>query len=88
MKTKIRIDAESGLAYIAKALREEGLVGEVMALANARTLILIVPGTKLADVKRSLKTIISDLELRIDYEDEREPEDQLDKTAKTGIGAT
>lgn len=74
MKTKIRIDSESGLAYIAKALREEGLVGEVMALANARTLTLIVPGTTLTDVKRSLETIISDLDLRIEYEDEREPE--------------
>ena len=70
MKTKIRIDPETGFAYIAKALREEGFVGEVMCLANARTLILIVPGTKLADVKRSLQTIMSDLDLRIEYEQE------------------
>lgn len=76
MKTKIRIDPESGFAYIAKALREGGLVGEVIALANARTLTLIVPGTRLIDVKRSLKTIINDLNLRIEYEDERKPEDQ------------
>lgn len=70
MKTKIRIDAESGLAYIAKALREEGFVGEVGCLANARTLTLIMPGTKLTDVKRSLETIVSDLDLRIEYEEE------------------
>jgi len=70
MKIKIRIDSESGLAYIAKALREEGLIGEVIALANARTLTLIVPGTKLTDVKRSLETIINDLDLRIKYEEE------------------
>ncbi|MBA7613845.1 hypothetical protein ES703_21102 [subsurface metagenome] len=70
MKTKIRIDRESGLAYIAKALRDEGFVGEVVALANARTLTLIMPGTKLADVKRSLDTIINDLDLRIEYEEE------------------
>lgn len=75
MKTKIRIDSESGLAYIAKALREGGLVGEVTALANARTVTLIVPGTKLADVKRSLKTIIKDLDLRIEYEDKEELEE-------------
>jgi hypothetical protein len=68
MKTKIRIDSESGLAYIAKALRAEGFVGEVVGLANARTLTLIVPGTKLSDVKRSLETIINDLDLRIKYE--------------------
>lgn len=70
MKTKIRIDRESGLAYIAKALREEGFVGEVICLANARTLTLIMPGTKLTDVKRSLETIASDLDLRIEYEEE------------------
>lgn len=75
MKTKIRIDGETGLAYIAKALREEGLVGEVIALANARTLTLIVPGTTLADVKRSLLTIIRDLDLRIAYEDKEELEE-------------
>ena len=76
MKTRIRIDSESGLAYIAKALREEGLVGEVIALANARTLTLIVPGTKLADVKRSLETIIKDLDIRIEYEDKKQPGDE------------
>lgn len=85
MKTKIRIDRESGLAYIAKALRDEGFVGEVVALANARTLTLIMPGTKLADVKRSLDTIISDLDLRIEYEyeDERESEGQPDAALPT-----
>lgn len=89
MKTKIRIDSESGLAYIAKALREEGFVGEVIALANARTLTLILPGTKLADVKRSLDTIIHDLDLRIEYEDEREPEDRPDKTGdRAGVSTT
>ena len=34
------------------------------------TLTLIMPGTRLADVKCSLETIISDLDLRIRYEDE------------------
>lgn len=81
MKTKIRIDGETGLAYIAKALREEGLVGEVVALANARTLTLIVPGTRWADVKRSLATIISDLDLRIEYESEG----KLGKTQLTKV---
>jgi len=76
VKKRIRIDSESGFAYIAKALRDEGFVGEVIALANARTLTLIMPGTKLVDVKRSLDIIINDLDLRIEYEDEREPENQ------------
>lgn len=70
MRTKIRIDPETGFAYIIKALREEGFVGDVVGLANARTLTLIMPGTKLTDVKRSLETIINDLDLRIEYEEE------------------
>jgi len=70
MKTKIRIDPQSGLAYIAKALRDEGFVGEVVGLFNARTFTLIMPGTKLTDVKRSLETVIKDLDLRIQYEHE------------------
>lgn len=76
MKTKIRIDRETGLAYFAKALRDDGLVGEVVGLANARTLALIFPGTKLTDVKRSLEMTINDLDLRIDYENQRDSEDQ------------
>lgn len=70
MRTKTRIDSETGFAYIAKALREEGLVGEVVGLPNARTLTLIVPGTRLLDVKRSLEGIINDIDLRIEYEEE------------------
>ena len=70
MRTKIRIDPETGFAYIIKALREEGFVGDVVGLANARTLTLIIPGTKLGDVKRSLETIISDLDLRMEYEED------------------
>ena len=76
MRTKIRIDSESGLAYIPKALRAEGFVGEVIGLVNARTLTLIVPGTKISDVKRSLETIINDLDLRMEYEYKRRPDDQ------------
>lgn len=74
MKTRIRIDRETGLAYFAKALRDDGLVGEVVGLANARTLTLIIPGTQLTDVKRSLEMTISDLDIRIDYENQRDGE--------------
>ena len=79
MRTKIRIDSETGFAYIIKALRDEGFVGDVVGLANARTLTLIMPGTKLADVKRSLVGIIRDIDLRIEYQDEEE----LEKSAET-----
>jgi len=79
MRTKIRIDGETGFAYIIKALRDEGFVGDVVGLANARTLTLIMPGTKLSDVKRSLEGIINDIDLRIEYEDE----EGLEKSTET-----
>ncbi len=79
MRTKIRIDGETGFAYIIKALRDEGFVGDVVGLANARTLRLIMPGTKLSDVKRSLEGIINDIDLRIEYEDE----EGLEKSTET-----
>ena len=82
MRAKIRIDSETGFAYIIKALRDEGFVGDVVGLANARTLTLIIPGTKLIDVKRSLRGIISDIDLRIEYEDKEELEEI--QPAKTG----
>lgn len=87
MRTKIRIDSESGLAYIAKALRAEGSVGGVIGLANALTLTLIVPGTKLSDVKRSLETIINDLDLRMEYEDKRRPDDQSGEASLAKFGS-
>lgn len=69
MQTRLRIDAQTGLAYFAKALREEGFYGDVMGLVNARTLTLIIPGTRLIDVKRSLETMLADLEVRMAYQD-------------------
>ena len=72
MHTRVRIDAQTGLAYFAKALRDEGFKGDVMGLANARTLTLIIPGTRLTDVKRSLEALLADLDVRIAYEDDPE----------------
>jgi hypothetical protein len=75
MQARVRIDPQTGLGYFAKALRDEGFRGDVMGLANARTLTLIIPGTRLADVKRSLEVLLADLEVRIAYQDipERAP---------------
>jgi len=69
MQARIRIDAQTGFAYIAKSLRDEGFRGDVMGLVNARTLTLIIPGIRLTDVKRSLEALLADLEVRIDYQD-------------------
>jgi hypothetical protein len=77
MQTRLRIDAHTGLAYFAKALREEGFRGDVMGLVNARTLTLIIPGTRLVDVKRSLEAMLADLEVRIAYQEVTEQDPDL-----------
>lgn len=75
MQIRVRIDGQNGLAYIGKALREEGFRGDVIGLANARILTLIIPGTRWADVKRSLEAQLADLDIRIAYEYAPEQED-------------
>ncbi len=73
MKRVIKINKDSGLAYISDAMRKEGYEGDVECLPNAITVTLIRPGSNLADVKRSLQNVIKDIDLRIEYE-QREKE--------------
>lgn len=63
-KLRIRIDSRTGVPYFPKEIRREGFVGEVEGLPNALTLTLIKPGTKLADVERSLRILLRDIRLR------------------------
>ena len=61
----IKINENSGLAYISDEIRKEGYVGSIDCLPNAITLTLIRPGASLEDVKRSLENVLKDLELRM-----------------------
>lgn len=63
-KLAISIGEKTGITYIPKGLREEGFVGRVEGLPNVFTLTLIKPGSKLADVERSLRIVLQDIELR------------------------
>jgi hypothetical protein len=65
-KFTIRVDRRRGLTYIPKEIRREGFVGEIEGLPNALTFTLIKPGTKLADVERSLQIILQDIRLRME----------------------
>ena len=56
---------ESGHAYLGKEIFKQGYVGDVDALFNVVTIILIRPNTSLEDVKRSLEITIQDVDLRI-----------------------
>ena len=62
-KGKIKI-GDKGTTYIPDELRDDGYVGWVDFLANAKTVTLIKPGTSLEDVERSLRIILQDVKLR------------------------
>lgn len=63
-KVTIKVDPRTGVTYFPKVIRKEGFVGEIEGLANALTFTLIKPGTKLADVVKSLEIILQDIDLR------------------------
>ena len=63
-KFTIRVDKKTGMTYFPQEIRREGFVGEIEGLPNALTFTLIKPGTKLADVEKSLNIILQDIALR------------------------
>ena len=67
-KFTIRVDKKTGMTYFPKEIRQEGFVGEIEGLPNALTFTLIKPGTSLADVARSLRIVLRDIELRREQE--------------------
>jgi hypothetical protein len=62
-KGKIKI-GNKGSTYIPDELRDDGYVGWVEFLANAKTVTLIKPGTNLSAVEKSLRIVIQDVKLR------------------------
>ena len=63
-KIRIRVDPRTGVTYFPREIRKEGFVGQIEGLPNALTFTLIKPGTKLADVEKSLNIILQDIALR------------------------
>ena len=64
-KFRIRVDKRTGVTYFPKEIRREGFVGEIEGLPNALTFTLIKPGTDLADVAKSLRIVLRDIQLRL-----------------------
>ena len=64
MKVTIRINPKTKLAYIPDDLTNEGFIGDVEALANAKTVTLLQPGANLDEIEKSLEIILSDIRLR------------------------
>jgi len=68
-KGKIKI-GEKGTTYIPDELRDDGYIGWVEFLANAKTVTLVKPGTTLHDVEKSLRIVLMDVKLRRSGEEE------------------
>jgi len=60
----IKVDPRTGVTYFPQEIRREGFVGQIEGFPNALTFTLIKPGTKLADVEKSLNIILQDIALR------------------------
>ena len=71
MKRKITINPQARIAHIPKELIDEGLKGECDAFANAVTLTIVKPHAHLADVAKSLRIVLQDVELRMEIEQNR-----------------
>jgi hypothetical protein len=64
MLKKVKFHKE-GRAYFGQEVEAAGYTGDVSTLPNAITILVIRPGSKLADVKRSVEITLKDIELRI-----------------------
>ena len=65
---RIRVDGNKPhpRPYFPKELIREGFVGEMEILNDAMTATIIHPNASLEQVKRSLKIILQDIELRME----------------------
>lgn len=64
MKVTIRINPKTKLAYIPDDLTNEGFIGDVEALADAKTVTLFQPGASLDEIEKSLLIVLADVRLR------------------------
>lgn len=60
----IRVDEKTGMAYLPKALRAEGFIGEVRGLPDTFTFTLVKPGTNLSCIEKSLRIVLDSIKLR------------------------
>ena len=60
-----------GKIYIAKPLRQSGLVNTIEILPSSRAAVIYQTGTKISDILSSLEIIIADLKHRAQMETEK-----------------
>ena len=68
MIKKVKFHKE-GRAYFGQEVEAAGYTGDVPTLPNAITILVIKPGSKLEDVKRSVQITLKDIELRMSQGD-------------------
>jgi len=65
MKTKIKVNENTGVLYMPKDLLDDGFNGEMDALVNSMTFTIIHPKASLEEVRKSLQILIEDIDLRL-----------------------
>ena len=65
MRTKIKVNPNTGVLYMPKDLLADGFKGEMDALSNAMTFTIIHPSADLDKVKESLEIMLKDIDLRL-----------------------
>ena len=68
---KTKMDS-TGRIYIARPIRESGLVNNIEILPNAKAAIIYRAGTKISDILASLEIIVADLKHRAQVETEKQ----------------
>lgn len=68
MRTRIRVNPNTGVLYMPKDLLDDGFKGEMDALSNAMTFTIVHPEADLERVKESLKIMLRDIDLRLKRE--------------------
>lgn len=65
MRTKVKVNPNTGVLYIPKDLLDDGFTGDMDALSNAMTFTIIHPSANLERVKESLEIMLMDIDLRL-----------------------
>lgn len=68
MMTKIKVNPKTGVLYMPKDLLDDGFKGEMDALVNSMIFTIIHPRADLEKVRKSLRILIDDIDLRLKRE--------------------
>ena len=68
MKTKIKVNENTGVLYVPKDLLDDGFKGDMDAFYNSLTFTIIHPQANLESLRKSLQILIDDIDLRLKRE--------------------